>query len=98
MPGHQRPSGTRGPQQGRASLWEPDNKGKSRPVPLDRRSTMVPNRLGGAAYHRAILRALGVDGPSHALLSEPVGPAAGPYPEVREALTQLRDRGVPLDS
>ena len=49
-------------------------------------------------YHRAMLRVLGIDEPSAALLRELEAPAAGPivevFPDVRRVLDQLRASGV----
>jgi putative hydrolase of the HAD superfamily len=49
-------------------------------------------------YHRAMLRVLGIDAPSRALLQELEAPAAGPvvelFPDVRRVLDQLRASGV----
>ena len=49
-------------------------------------------------YHRAMLRVLGVDAPSVALLRELEAPAAGPvvevFPDVRRVLDQLRASGI----
>ena len=51
-----------------------------------------------ADYHRAMLRVLGIDAPSAALLRELEAPAAGPvvevFPDVRRVLDQLRAAGV----
>jgi putative hydrolase of the HAD superfamily len=51
-----------------------------------------------ADYHRAMLRVLGVDEPSTALLEELEAPAAGPavelFPDVRRVLDQLRAAGA----
>jgi putative hydrolase of the HAD superfamily len=53
---------------------------------------------GRTVYHRAILRALGIDAPLAALLAELEAPAAGPvaelFPEVRRVLERLRAAGV----
>ena len=49
-------------------------------------------------YHRAILRVLGVNKPSAALLQELEAPAAGPvvetFPDVRPVLDELRTAGI----
>jgi putative hydrolase of the HAD superfamily len=49
-------------------------------------------------YHRAMLRVLGIDEPSAALLQELEAPAAGPvvevFPDVRRVLDQLRASGI----
>lgn len=53
-----------------------------------------------ADYYRAMLRMLGVDEPSAALLDEldapPAGPAVEPFPEVRAILDQLHAGGLPM--
>jgi HAD superfamily hydrolase (TIGR01509 family) len=57
--------------------------------------TTTANR---ADYHRAMLRVLGIEQPSAALLHELEAPAAGPiievFPDVRHVLDQLRANGV----
>jgi putative hydrolase of the HAD superfamily len=62
---------------------------------LDAATTATPSRT---AYHRAILRALGIDGPSAGLLAELEAPPAGPvvelFPDVRRVLEWLRAAGV----
>jgi HAD superfamily hydrolase (TIGR01509 family) len=58
-------------------------------------STTTVNRT---VYHRAMLRPLGIDAPSPALLHELEAPPAGPvvelFPDVRPVLDQLRAFGV----
>jgi putative hydrolase of the HAD superfamily len=57
--------------------------------------TTTPNRTD---YHRAMLRVLGIDEPSTALLHELEAPATGPvvelFPDVRRVLDQLRAAGL----
>lgn len=57
--------------------------------------TTTANRID---YHRAMLRVLGIDLPSAALLRELEAPVAGPvvepFPDVRQVLDELRAEGI----